>query len=339
VKLFQSIFGRGETRGRYPEALVEAAIERAVDGSDPRLRLLPGYRRHLRGPVIQAADHVIALVDAIPAFITAGRREHATDPRLGALFASASDMLGIFARDRALTELLATAEGRGAARITTLVLCERTQRNVLGMEVVGDQVRRDIPQVVVTFSGHRLLDPRGDEGETRRQLKRRAFDHLLTLALGRIAEAHVERADLVRQRDLLRRKLAALLRGGWSFESGPDVQEDAAELTAELDAITGQLEALGAEGGLLRAHLEIVTEVLSKAEHQLWGEDITLCLDAMNVVRPIQDPSARQIALRALYNARGRQAVLLPLSFSPSELPAREDFLTAAQRILPGRTI
>jgi len=334
LKLFQSIFGRGETRGRYPEALIEAAIERAVDGSDPRLRLLPGYRRHLRRPVIQAADHVVALVDAMAAPVAAGRREHATDPRLGALFASASDMLAIFARDRELADFLATAESRGEPRITTLLLCERTQRNILGMEVVGDQVRRDVPQVVVTFSGHRLLDPRGHEAETRRQLKRRAFDHLLTLALARIAEAHVERADLVRQRDLLRRKLTALERGGWSFESAPDVQEDAAELTAELEAITAQLGALGAEGGLLRAHMEIVTEVLSTAERQLWGEDITLCLDAMNVERPIQDPSARRSALRELHNARGRRAVLLPLSLSPSDLPAREDFLTAAQRVL-----
>jgi hypothetical protein len=334
LKLFQSIFGRGETRGRYPEALIQAAIERAVDGSDPRLRLLPGYRKHLRGPVIQAADHVIALVDAMPAPVAAGRREHATDPRLGALFASASDMLSIFARDRELADFLATAEGRGEPRITTLLICEQTRRNVLGMEVVGDQVRRDVPQVVVTFAGHRLLDPRSDEVETRRQLKRRAFDHLLTLALARIADAHVERADLVRQRDLLRRKLTALERGGWSFESALDVHEDAAELTAELDAITRQLKAFGAEGGLLRSHLEIVTEVLSTAERQLWGRDITLCLDAMNVERPMQDPSARQIPLRELHNARERHAVLLPLALSPGELPAREDFLTAARRVL-----
>jgi hypothetical protein len=334
LNLFQSLFGCGEARGRYPEPLIAAAVERAVDGSDPRLRHLRGYRKHLRGPVIQAADHVIALVDAIPAFITVGRREYATDPRLGALFASASDMLAVVARDRALNEFLATAEGRGAPRITALLLCERTQRNVLGMEVVGDQVRRDVPQVVVSFAGHRLLDPRGDEAETRRQLKRRAFDHLLTLALARIAEAHAERADLVRQRDLLRRKLTALERGGWSFESALTVQESAAELSAELDAIEGQLEALGAEDGLLRAHLEIVTGVLNAAERQLWGEDITLCLDAMNVERPPQDSSARRIALRELHNARGRQAVLLPLSFSPSDLPAREDFLTAAQRVL-----
>jgi hypothetical protein len=54
----------------------------------------------------------------------------------------------------------------------------------------------------------------------------------------------------------------------------------------------------------------------------------------MNVERPMQDPSARQIPLRELHNARERHAVLLPLALSPGELPAREDFLTAARRVL-----
>ncbi len=40
MKLFKSIFGGGEAAGRYPESLIEAAIERAVDGTDSRLRLL-----------------------------------------------------------------------------------------------------------------------------------------------------------------------------------------------------------------------------------------------------------------------------------------------------------
>jgi len=51
----------------------------------------------------------------------------------------------------------------------------------LGMDLVGDQVHRDVPQVTVSFSAHRLLDPAASADETRRQLKRRAFDHLLTM--------------------------------------------------------------------------------------------------------------------------------------------------------------
>ena len=42
LKLFQSIFGSNEKRGQHPESLIEMAIERAVDGTYPRLRALPG---------------------------------------------------------------------------------------------------------------------------------------------------------------------------------------------------------------------------------------------------------------------------------------------------------
>lgn len=333
MKLFQSIFGR-ETRGRYPESLIDLATERAVDGTDSRLRLLPGYRKRLREPVIKAIDHVVALVDAIQEPLPADAREHGVEPRLAAVFSSAGDMLDRFGRDPALSAFLASAEGRGAGRVTALLLAERVERTILGMELVGDQVRRDVPQIAVSFAGHRLLDPHPSEAETRRQLKRRAFDHLLTLALTRIAEARVERADLTRQRDLLRRKLNALERGGWSFEPVAGGVPDPATLLAELDAIGAQLNELGVDRGVLVAHLGIVVDILGEAPRQLWAAPITLCLDAMNIQRDARDPSGRSIEFLELHNARDRRVVVLPLSIAPGELPAREDLVTAAQRYL-----
>jgi hypothetical protein len=332
VKLFQSIFGRGEEHGRYPESLIEAAIERAVDGTDARLRLLPGYRKRLRQPVIQAADHVIALVEGISGFVPAKRLDHGTEPRLAALFASAADMLAAFARDAQLEAFRATPDGRVAEQITVLLLAERAERNVLGMDLVGDQVRRDVPQVLVSFGAHRLLDPRAAEAETRRQLKRRAFDHLLSLALKRTTERRVERADLMRQRDLLRRKLKALEDGGWSFDALQDRPADPASLNAEFDAITAQLEGLGADQNTLRTHLDLVAELLADAEHQLWAEQVTLYLDAMNIQRDPDHPSMRKIVLQELRNAGGQRVVILPITIAPDELPPREDLVSAAER-------
>lgn len=334
MKLFQSIFGGGETVGSYPESLIEMATERAVDGTDSRLRLLPGYRKRLRPPVIQAIDHVVALVDGISALMPAGRNDHSAEPRLAAVFASAETMLDAFGRDRALAAFLSSPDGAGCPRVTALLLAERRERNILGMDLVGDRVQQDVAQVTVSFSGHRLLDPRCDEEETRRQLKRRAFDHLLSLALTRIAEARVEREDLKRQSDLLRRKLAALEYGGWGFDAPEGEPPDPAALATELDAVTAQLDTLGADEGVLRAHLEIVAELLAEAPSQIRADEITLYLDPMNIQRDARDPSARRIVLKELHNAQGRSAVMLPISIAPEELPPREDFVTAAQRYL-----
>jgi hypothetical protein len=334
VKLFQSIFGGREAIGRYPESLIEMAIERTVDGTDPRLRLVPGYRKRLREPVIHAIDHVVALVDGIPATVAAGLGDYRNDPRLSALFASGEEMLQVFARDRAFLEYLAGNEGRGAERVTALLMARREERHILGMDLVGDQVRRDVAQVTVSFSGHHLLEPRTIEEECRRFLKRRAFDHLLTLALTQIAEARVERADLTRQRDLLQRQLRNLKRGTLSFDQPDPDDPDAAGIQAELDAVSRQLQALGADAGLLKAHLEIVGERLAEAERQVWSEDIALCLGPMNVRRDPDDPTGHLMVLHELRTARGAHAVVLPIAIDPRELPRQEDFVTAAQRYL-----
>jgi len=241
-------------------------------------------------------------------------------------------MLAALNRDAALTRWRSSAAARGAERVLALLLAERVERNVLGMETVGDQVRRDVPQVTLSFVAHRLLDPSLDETDWRRQLRRRAFDHLLTLALARIAAAQTQRADLAQQRDLLRRKCAALERGGWSF--GADEAVDVNALHAELDDLEARLRALGSDQHLLHAHLALVAETLADASRQLWVEPRVLVLDALNIQRSPQDPTARRIEFSELHNAGGRHAVMLPVTIALADLPAREDFVAAAERYL-----
>jgi hypothetical protein len=102
-------------------------------------------------------------------------------------------------------------------------------------------------------SGHRLVEPTTDEADTRRQLKRRAFDHLLTLALARIADTRGSRAELSLQRDLLRRKLMTLKRSGWSLDAQEGARPDPDTLSAELQAIESELAKLGADSGALQS--------------------------------------------------------------------------------------
>ncbi len=333
LKLFQSFFSGDENRGRYPDSLVEMAIERAVDGTDSRLRLLPGYLKRLRAPVIHAIDHVVALVDGLPPPLAADRKEFNADPRLATLFVSADHMLEVFGHDRAMREYLGS-HGDGAERLTMLLLAERTEKNVLGMELAGDDVRRDVAQLTVSFHGHRLVEIADNEAETRRQLKRRAFDHLLAQSLARLVEVREERGELARQRDVLRHKLGTLARSGWSFEAEGDATADLASLQAELADIETELERLGPDADVLNVHLGIVSDQLARAEQLLQSDAVRMRLDSMNVQRDAQDPSGRDIVLPEICNARGRRNVLLLVSVIPGELPPRENLLDTAHRYL-----
>jgi hypothetical protein len=331
--LFQSIFRGGEQQGQYPESLIEAAIERAVDGTDPRLRALFGYKKNLRPSVIHAIDHVVALVDAIPAPLPAGRRDYNADLRLKALFASADRMREVLVNDAALNEFRG-GSGKEAEHVVALLLAEHVEKNVLGMEMAGDLLRRDVAQVSVSFRNHRLIAVTSNEADTRRQLERLAFDHLLTLALTRIADVHGERADLARQRDLLQRKLSALKRGGWSFEAVEGAPPEHEVLIAELQEIETALTKLGTDAGALQGRLDIVADLLGHAEQQLWAEDFVIHLDNMNIRRDAQDASAQRIALQELHNARGASLAMLLVTLAPGELPRRENALSAAARYL-----
>lgn len=333
LKLFQSFFGGEKSQSQYPESLIEAAIERAVDGTDSRLRLLPGYRKRLREPVIHAIDHVVALVDAIPAPLTAGRDDFSADPRLATLFVSADYMLDVLGRDRALTEFLKGYAG-GTDKLTALLMAERIEKNVLGMELAGEQVRRDVAQLTVSFRNHRLVDVTDNEAETRRLLKRRAFDHLLSLALARIVDVRAERTDLARQRDVLRHKLAMLERSGWSFEEGEATPSEPASLQVELADIEFELERLGSDAEVLNTHLDIVVDQLAQAEQRLHGETLHMRLDSMNIQRDAQDEAGRDIVMPEIHNARGQRSVLLLIAVAPGELPPQENRLATAYRYL-----
>jgi hypothetical protein len=332
LRLFQSIFGAAVGGGRYPESLIEAAIERAVDGTDPRMRALSGYRRQLREPVLHAIDHVVALVDRLPAPLSAERAGYAADARLGAMFASAERMLEVFGNDATLAEY---REREGdAAPVTALLLAEPVEKTVLGMELATDTVRRDVAQTTVSFRGHRLVDPAAGEEQSRRLLRRRAFDHLLSLALERIVAVRAERDELQRQRAVLRRKQEALQRGGWDFGKPQAGAAGAADLQAELDGIDAQLAGLPAGQDVLQAHLDVTARLLGNAEGELWSADAELRLDRMNIQREADDTSAQDIAFQTLHNSQGRSLAMLFVSLSPGELPQREDFLSAAERLL-----
>lgn len=334
--LFQSIFGTAAVEGgRYPDELVHRAIERAVDGTDPRLRALPRYQKPLREAVIHALDHVVRLVEQLPPPAEISRQRYGTDPQLCAFFASVEHMQHVFNTDHALSDFLVGPAGPLSERVVALLLMEKQERRVLGMDLEGEILRRDVPQVTVNFTGHRLLDPTSTEEETRRLLKRRAFDHLLSLALRRIVSDRVQRADLEEQRTLLRRKLKALQDGRWGFEAADRRKKpDVAELEARLEAIEGRLLGLGADGGTLKAHLETLIDVLNRAEAGLWSTRVSLIVDRLGVKREQPAVGALELELDELCNVTGQTGIVRLVSLPRAAFPPRRDFVKEAKRYL-----
>jgi hypothetical protein len=313
LRLLQSIFG-GATQGNYPESLVKAAIERAVDGTDPCLRAVSGYKKKLRPAVLRSIDHVVALIDGLPAPLTVSSGSYGDDPRLKTFFISPDDMQKIFARDQNLAAYL---RGMGAAppQVIALLAMEKQENTVLGNQISGEVVIRDVPQVSVSFDAHRLVDPTGSEEETRLQLKRRAFDHLLGLALMRISIVKTTREKLGRHRELLQAKRNLLERGGWGFnESDSSVQLDVPGLEKQLAEIEASLMELGGDDSMYDAYLNILMDVLGNPEKYLWSRKESLILDSMGIKRDQAAFNFSELTLDELINAEGRRLVIALVS-------------------------
>ena len=55
LRFLHSLFNaEPESASQFDKAMIQAAIERVVDGTDPRLRVVSHYRRKLRAPVERA---------------------------------------------------------------------------------------------------------------------------------------------------------------------------------------------------------------------------------------------------------------------------------------------
>jgi hypothetical protein len=107
LKLFQSLFGaKPAGNALYDRIVIEAAIDRALDATDPRMRSISGHRKRLEPAVVKAIDHVIALVSALPPPVEASARTYGDDERLSSFFASPARMSEVFGADRALLDFL-----------------------------------------------------------------------------------------------------------------------------------------------------------------------------------------------------------------------------------------
>ena len=336
LQIFQSIFGRERAdSASHPAELIARATERAIDATDPRLRALSGYKKKLRGAVVHAIDHVVALVDGLPAALELTPLSYGTEGEITAYFASVEHLREVLERDPILNQWRGCAQGDIAGQVIMLLLMTLEERNVLGIALEGDALRHDVAQTTVSLSKHQLLDPTGVEDETRQLLKRRAFDHLLALALRRMATAGTERGELERERALLRRKQAALTAGHWSFDAAGDQgPSDPQTLEQQLENIESQLGALGSGAGLLGAHLDILVDVLEQAEQNFWSARHSLIVDRMAVKQAQASALAAQIDLTMLHNAAGSRLIARLVRVDRESLPAQRDLLREAERYL-----
>jgi hypothetical protein len=316
-QFFHSLFSGTSMTGGYPDTLVTSAIERAVEHTDPWIRAVSGYRRKLQPAVLRAIDHVVALVDGMAPPIGLEPAGYGNDPLLRNFFISTADMRKVLDNDRTLSEFRRQRGGAAMPRINALLTMEKQEKTVLGAELSGTIILHDVSQITVSFEDHHLVDPAESEKKTRRQLKRRAFDHLLSLALKRIAIVKMERSSLERYRTIIESRLNLRQRRGWGVDSsGTAGNLNVTGMQEQLERIERQLKELGREDQVLEVYLDIVSDVLSRPEEHLWAKKERLIVDRMGIKRSEAAGDAPEVTLDVVHNVEGRSLVVSLVTLS-----------------------
>lgn len=192
------------------EIIVREAIEHAVEGTDKSIRLALGYQRKLSQATEYCLGYADQLVDAIPEAIEFSRKTFASDPLVNAFFVNADALQTAFSHSSELRDFLESPENSGLTECCALLCMKKTEKNVFGMQLVGDMVQKDIAQTNVSFADYQISWPAAIESETRKALKQCLFDGVVTSVLERMSANRARKKDLDQQRYLLQNKLKNL---------------------------------------------------------------------------------------------------------------------------------
>ncbi len=310
LRLFQSLFGHEEETVCFPDRFIRESIERAVDGTDPAFRGLNGYRRTLRPAVLKGITHAAQIVDGFTPPLLLEPQHWDSDPHLHAFFVSRKRMQQLLENHPALVAY--RREHRFASGpLYALMRMEMDQSVHMGVDRIKGVLTRGVAQTFVSFKGHQLVDFSRDPGEVRRLVKQRAFDHLLRLALHRLAMAAGLREELEQRSILLKAKMNLLKKGQWGLDlSGSDTPPNQDELAEQLSEIETLMEGVGDQTDYLENNLGIVADLIGEPEDELWVERRSMVLDKDGILRREPTEEAHEFTIQQAFNSEGWSMVV-----------------------------
>jgi hypothetical protein len=290
---------------RLHERKVDLAIERVVNQANPAMRGLSGYRRKLFPVVERLLEYCEELVAQIPGPITVDPDSWSSDPLVNALFGNVERIRQVLSGPavRQWVKAHPVPSGDDLHALLAVMPIERSQ---LGMELVQDQVQRDVKQTTLSFVDHELHAVAEKMPESRQILTGQLVDLIVSIAIADIV-AQEERIAALEQavRMLkLKRKVINPRAGAVDLvlsSSGQHVAE-LERLQARIDESERDLADAKRGLGDVEQYLHRLIALLDHPERHLGLERMHRWLDRMNVVRDRSDPEAREIEL-----VRGRR--------------------------------
>lgn len=257
---------------------LDTTIDRLIDDTDPRLRVVHNYHRRLRPAMETALDYIACLVDRIPGPLEVCAKAYSDDPRVKAFFANIDDLHRVYSNSRLVGEFFGSVDNLDTPECHALLCMHKDEKHRFGIGLVGDKVRKDVPQTLVSFGDHQILSPARDEHSARQVLQ----DCLLSGLLKQARDPLLAECELRNFAEDRQRRLRSHLR---ALQRQQAMTDDQASLNTEMDAtikelskIEHQLDCLHGEIGSLDDHLNRLVDGLERAPEQIQVKECVLHL-------------------------------------------------------------
>ncbi len=312
-------------------ATVNAAIDQLIDGIDPNMRLILGYKKKLTATVETALHYINGLVEKIPGPVEFNKKAFGSDPLVNAVFATVSDLQRTFSKSEALRAFFEDSMNVNMEHCFALMCMEKEEHAGFGMELEGDFIKKDVPRISVNFLGHNILSPAATEKAVRESLKSCIFDALISNTYENVMSRRIRGAGSDEYRRVLDRRYKA--NQAWGQELTDlllSIRADVLGKNDKKENIASENQATESESGNIETpgeHLEMVKEMLSHPEKIIRLNQITLNLTRMGIkVAESSAQSARKLEFAELEIDDVWRRIIVIVKYPRNEMLAKKDF-------------
>jgi hypothetical protein len=287
------------TLDQATQEMLDRALDRVIDGTDGKIRLVPGYKLKLYKAILRSLEYIDRIIERIPRPIDLSISHFVSDPYIRAFFPTLDGLKKVFSKSDELHDYFTEDEHANDAESCALLCMSKEEETILGMELEGDYLVKDVKQTRVTFAAHRIYAPAETEPNARRELKCCLFEGLVTNARDEICERREKRGQLQLEQQMLSSRLRGRGRDindiNEDSELGKIVNNHAKRQsqTHQLKEVETALNRIGYVTPEVCLHL--VNSVLSQPEDFVSLKNISIRLDKSGIKRVGEEKTTQSV--------------------------------------------
>ncbi|MEN8131858.1 MAG: hypothetical protein ABFS45_17070 [Pseudomonadota bacterium] len=185
-------------RERHELKRICGAVEAIVQGTDARLRGVCSYQKQLHECACKLLHHIEDLVDSMPPSVLVDSTTLVSDPLVRTLFSDDETTQRLLIRNRDIRTYFNAVDHANRDELFALLLLHHKEKTILGTEMRGEMIVREVRQTTFCFYGHRLVGFSASEEAVRTEMMITLFECVLRYIKSQYIEL---KRDLLKQQN------------------------------------------------------------------------------------------------------------------------------------------